>query len=127
MFSCTPIIQAEAYRLLLDSNLQHVAIMDQAGSGKTLAYLLPMIQLLKQEEQVEREAAAQEVAKGESVSTEGSSSVGATSPAPPKGISRAGAPRLIVAAPTIGGLSLMMMSHALRLDSVGASRLWKFS
>jgi Ni2+-binding GTPase involved in maturation of urease and hydrogenase len=49
----------------LDRKLQHVAIMDQAGSGKTLAYLLPMIQLLKAEER-ERAAAAITEDKAES-------------------------------------------------------------
>ena len=33
-----------------DRDTHHVALMDQAGSGKTLAYLLPLLQQLKDEE-----------------------------------------------------------------------------
>lgn len=46
-------VQAEAYKLLLgkESRRRHVAIMDQAGSGKTLAYLLPLMQQLRAEEE----------------------------------------------------------------------------
>jgi hypothetical protein len=44
-------IQAEAFRALSSkSGLRHVALADQAGSGKTLAYLLPLLQQLKQKE-----------------------------------------------------------------------------
>jgi ATP-dependent RNA helicase DDX18/HAS1 len=43
-------MQASAYRALL-SSARHVVLGDHAGSGKTLAYLLPLIQHLKQEEQ----------------------------------------------------------------------------
>jgi len=45
-------IQVEAYKALsLKSGFKHVAVADQAGSGKTLAYLLPLLQQLKQREQ----------------------------------------------------------------------------
>jgi hypothetical protein len=44
-------IQAEAFKALSPkSGLRHVALADQAGSGKTLAYLLPLLQQLKQKE-----------------------------------------------------------------------------
>jgi ATP-dependent RNA helicase DDX18/HAS1 len=44
-------IQAEAFKALSPkSGLRHVALADQAGSGKTLAYLLPLLQHLKQKE-----------------------------------------------------------------------------
>ncbi|KAF8070956.1 DEAD-box ATP-dependent RNA helicase 50 [Scenedesmus sp. PABB004] len=47
-------VQAEAFRALArKGGVRHVALADQAGSGKTLAYLLPLLQQLKQ-----REAAA---------------------------------------------------------------------
>ncbi|WIA31756.1 hypothetical protein OEZ86_002630 [Tetradesmus obliquus] len=47
-------IQAEAFQTLSSkSKVKHVALADQAGSGKTLAYLLPLLQQLKR-----REAAA---------------------------------------------------------------------
>lgn len=42
-------IQAGAYRALL-SPAQHVILADHAGSGKTLAYLLPLIQRMKEVE-----------------------------------------------------------------------------
>ncbi|GAB4820362.1 hypothetical protein N2152v2_007408 [Parachlorella kessleri] len=42
-------VQAAAYRALL-SPARHVILADHAGSGKTLAYLLPLIQQLKEEE-----------------------------------------------------------------------------
>jgi ATP-dependent RNA helicase DDX18/HAS1 len=45
-------VQAEAYKALgLKSGFKHVAVADQAGSGKTLAYLLPLLQQLKEREQ----------------------------------------------------------------------------
>jgi hypothetical protein len=45
-------IQAEAFKALdLKSGFKHVALADQAGSGKTLAYLLPLLQQLKEREQ----------------------------------------------------------------------------
>jgi len=68
--------------------LQHIAIMDQAGSGKTLAYLLPMLQLLRQEEKKTAAAAAVEDSSDET--------------GKPQFLAQPGAPRLIVAAPTIG-------------------------
>jgi hypothetical protein len=44
-------IQAEAFKALSPkSGLRHVALADQAGSGKTLAYLLPLLQQLKKKE-----------------------------------------------------------------------------
>ena len=36
---------------LSDAKLQHAVIADHAGSGKTLAYLIPLIQQLKAQEQ----------------------------------------------------------------------------
>ena len=87
--------------------------MDQAGSGKTLAYLLPMIQLLKAEER-ERAAVAITEDKAESDAARERPSAGpplsAGSPghALPRGIARPGAPRLIVAAPTIGASILLL-------------------
>ena len=68
--------------------LQHVAIMDQAGSGKTLAYLLPILQLLRQEE---RKAEAESDGPDE-----------ADKAGRPRGLAQPGSPRFIVAAPTIG-------------------------
>jgi ATP-dependent RNA helicase DDX18/HAS1 len=45
-------VQAEAYKALsLKSGFRHVALADQAGSGKTLAYLLPLLQQLKEREE----------------------------------------------------------------------------
>jgi superfamily II DNA/RNA helicase len=45
-------VQAEAYKALgFKSGFRHVAVADQAGSGKTLAYLLPLLQQLKEREQ----------------------------------------------------------------------------
>ena len=41
--------QAAAYRVLL-SDAPHAAIADHAGSGKTLAYLAPLVQGLRGEE-----------------------------------------------------------------------------
>uniref|UniRef100_A0A383WC63 RNA helicase n=1 Tax=Tetradesmus obliquus TaxID=3088 RepID=A0A383WC63_TETOB len=44
-------IQAEAFQTLSSkSKAKHVALADQAGSGKTLAYLLPLLQQLKRKE-----------------------------------------------------------------------------
>ncbi|KIZ01662.1 DEAD-box ATP-dependent RNA helicase 50 [Monoraphidium neglectum] len=43
-------VQAESYRALVSAKARHVALADQAGSGKTLGYLLPLLQELKQEE-----------------------------------------------------------------------------
>eukprot|EP00877_Chromochloris_zofingiensis_P002029 jgi/Chrzof1/11827/Cz06g11130.t1 len=43
-------IQAEAFQQLVSPRTHHVALADQAGSGKTLAYLVPLIQQLKQHE-----------------------------------------------------------------------------
>jgi ATP-dependent RNA helicase DDX18/HAS1 len=44
-------VQAEAYAALSPkSGFRHVALADQAGSGKTLAYLLPLLQQLKARE-----------------------------------------------------------------------------
>jgi ATP-dependent helicase YprA (DUF1998 family) len=43
-------LQAEAYKLLL-SSVPAVAVADQAGSGKTLAYLLPLLQQIHEQEQ----------------------------------------------------------------------------
>lgn len=42
-------IQAAAYRGLL-SDAAHLVVGDHSGSGKTLAYLAPLVQLLRQEE-----------------------------------------------------------------------------
>ena len=42
-------MQAAAYRVLL-SDAPHAAIADHAGSGKTLAYLAPLVQALRAEE-----------------------------------------------------------------------------
>lgn len=45
-------VQAEAYKALsTKSGFKHVAVADQAGSGKTLAYLLPLLQQLKEREE----------------------------------------------------------------------------
>ncbi|GBF95962.1 DEAD-box ATP-dependent RNA helicase [Raphidocelis subcapitata] len=63
---------AESYRAMRNPAVRHVALADQAGSGKTLAYLLPLLQAL-----VEEEAAA-----------------GRPCTAP-------GSPRLLVVAPTV--------------------------
>lgn len=41
--------QAAAYRVL-QSEAPHAAIADHAGSGKTLAYLAPLVQALRGEE-----------------------------------------------------------------------------
>lgn len=43
-------VQAAAYRALLQSGARHVVLADHAGSGKTLAYLLPHLQLMLEEE-----------------------------------------------------------------------------
>ncbi len=44
-------VQTAAYGALLPSNgPRHIALADQAGSGKTLAYLLPLLQALKSRE-----------------------------------------------------------------------------
>jgi ATP-dependent RNA helicase DDX18/HAS1 len=42
-------MQAAAYRVLL-SDAPHAAVADHAGSGKTLAYLAPLVQALRGEE-----------------------------------------------------------------------------
>lgn len=42
-------IQAAAFRAIV-SDAPHVVVADHAGSGKTLAYLVPLIQILKSEE-----------------------------------------------------------------------------
>lgn len=44
-------IQVEAYRAFA-SGAPHVVLADHAGSGKTLAYLLPLLQSLKAEEEI---------------------------------------------------------------------------
>ena len=89
--------------LLLSLNrLQHVAIMDQAGSGKTLAYLLPILQLLRQEERKAEAAADSDVP------------VEADKAGRPRGLAQPGSPRFIVAAPTIGvGEGILILFHAL--------------
>lgn len=46
---CFLLLQAAAYKLLL-SDAPHVAVADHAGSGKTLAYLAPLVQQLRQQE-----------------------------------------------------------------------------
>ncbi|CAL8471592.1 g11134 [Coccomyxa elongata] len=43
-------IQAAAYQVLM-SGARHIVLADHAGSGKTLAYLLPLVQALREEEQ----------------------------------------------------------------------------
>jgi hypothetical protein len=45
-----PCPQAESYSALRDPASRHVALADQAGSGKTLAYLLPLLQALREQE-----------------------------------------------------------------------------
>jgi hypothetical protein len=45
-----PPAQAESYAALRDPATRHVALADQAGSGKTLAYLLPLLQELREQE-----------------------------------------------------------------------------
>ncbi|EFN54452.1 hypothetical protein CHLNCDRAFT_135879 [Chlorella variabilis] len=52
-------IQAAAYRALAQSGARHVVLADHAGSGKTLAYLLPLLQVLREEERVLGAAATQ--------------------------------------------------------------------
>lgn len=44
------LVQVEAYRALLRSKAQHVLLADQAGSGKTLAYLMPILQQIRSAE-----------------------------------------------------------------------------
>lgn len=44
-------IQVEAYRAFV-SGAPHIVLADHAGSGKTLAYLLPLLQSLKAEEEI---------------------------------------------------------------------------
>ena len=44
-------IQAESFRAL-SGGAPHVALADRAGSGKTLAYLVPVLQALKEEEAI---------------------------------------------------------------------------
>ena len=51
-------LQAAAYGALM-SGARHVVLADHAGSGKTLAYLLPLLQVLKEEERVLGGAATQ--------------------------------------------------------------------
>ena len=46
---CAAPPQAGAYRALL-SPARHIILADHAGSGKTLAYLLPLVQQLKEAE-----------------------------------------------------------------------------
>lgn len=65
--------QAESYRALRSPDTRHVALADQAGSGKTLAYLLPLLQEIK----------AEEAAKGGPATVPGS-------------------PRVLVLTPTVG-------------------------
>ena len=43
-------IQAESFAALSDSDAMHVLLADHAGSGKTLSYLVPLIQKLKDDE-----------------------------------------------------------------------------
>ncbi|KAI8469617.1 MAG: P-loop containing nucleoside triphosphate hydrolase protein [Monoraphidium minutum] len=43
-------VQVESYRALRAAGGRHVALADQAGSGKTLAYLLPLLQEVKDAE-----------------------------------------------------------------------------
>lgn len=52
-------LQAAAYRALAQSGARHVVLADHAGSGKTLAYLLPLLQVLREEERVLGAAATQ--------------------------------------------------------------------
>jgi ATP-dependent RNA helicase DDX18/HAS1 len=59
-FSRPSHVQAEAYKALRSkSGFRHVALADQAGSGKTLAYLLPLLQQLKEREEQLGEPATQ--------------------------------------------------------------------
>ncbi|KAK9838223.1 hypothetical protein WJX84_007751 [Apatococcus fuscideae] len=48
-------IQVEAYRALLRSKAQHVLLADQAGSGKTLAYLMPILQQIRAAEKAAKQ------------------------------------------------------------------------
>jgi ATP-dependent RNA helicase DDX18/HAS1 len=43
-------MQAASFRALKQSEARHVVLADHAGSGKTLAYLLPLLQALREEE-----------------------------------------------------------------------------
>ena len=43
-------IQAESFGALDEANAMHVLLADHAGSGKTLSYLVPLIQMMKLEE-----------------------------------------------------------------------------
>lgn len=52
-------IQAAAYRALCQGNGHNVVLADHAGSGKTLAYLLPLLQVLREEERILGAAATQ--------------------------------------------------------------------
>ncbi len=70
----------------MDPKVQHVAIMDSAGSGKTLAYLLPLMQRLRQEELAAKEH-------------EGGAAVGERSSSP--SLAQPKAPRMVVLAPTV--------------------------
>ena len=40
-------IQAESFGALDEANAMHVLLADHAGSGKTLSYLVPLIQMMK--------------------------------------------------------------------------------
>ena len=50
-----PSVQVEAYRALLRSKAQHVLLADQAGSGKTLAYLMPILQQIRTAEKAAKQ------------------------------------------------------------------------
>ncbi|KAI7845180.1 hypothetical protein COHA_001225 [Chlorella ohadii] len=52
-------IQAAAFRAIAAPGGRHVVLADHAGSGKTLAYLLPLLQALKEEEALLGAAATQ--------------------------------------------------------------------
>ena len=91
-------VQAESYRLLnTNSERGHVAITDQAGSGKTLAYLLPLMQQLRLEEQRALKASGPADSSSESLQSEASKS-----PSHPlsASLARKRSARLIVLAPT---------------------------
>lgn len=77
-------VQAEAFKALkLRSGLRHVAIADQAGSGKTLAYLLPLLQQFKQRES-ERDGDQQR---------------------------KPGCPAIIILTPTVGEALVILIAH----------------
>lgn len=52
-------IQAGALKAWRSGEAQHLALADQAGSGKTLAYLLPLFQVLKAEDMLRGSPATQ--------------------------------------------------------------------